>query len=218
MRTTTRALMFGLYEQFQKTLHCPHTGTFTFCHAQAAMCAGFVEASMCPLERVQVLLQTTAHHEKFRNSAEVVKQLRSHGVHEFYRGLSVILVRNGLSNLLFFGFREPLNRKLVEVTHRNDISNRFTGIVCDFVCGSLLGASISTLFYPAAVVKNHMQSKIGGPFENPFRVLKYLLVGRDRSALAIYSGVYLNFTRSMVAWGITNTIYEMLHRFASRYA
>lgn len=99
-------------------------------------------------------------------------------------------------------------------------------IVADFVSGGVLGASISTVFYPLNVVKNHMQSKvkaliyqslnyilqIGIPFENPFRVFAEIWRERNGSLKSLYLGVHLNFTRSLVAWGITNSIYELFRR------
>ncbi|ETN83757.1 hypothetical protein NECAME_17351 [Necator americanus] len=118
MRTSSRALMFGLYDKFQSSLTCPHSPpntSFTLCHAQAAfLCefcvAGICEASLCPLERVQVLLQTSAYHDHFKNTGQTLRALRAYGYREYYRGISVVLVRNSLSNAFFFTLKEPFKK------------------------------------------------------------------------------------------------------------
>ncbi|VDK80000.1 unnamed protein product [Cylicostephanus goldi] len=116
MRTSSRAVMFGLYDKFQASLRCPHSPpntSFTLCHAQAAFlgkCSGICEASLCPLERVQVLLQTSAFHDRFKNTAETFWALRAFGYREYYRGISMVMIRNSLSNALFFTLREPFKK------------------------------------------------------------------------------------------------------------
>ncbi|PAV90963.1 hypothetical protein WR25_19912 [Diploscapter pachys] len=217
MRTSSRALMFGLYDEFQNMLSCPHSPpntSFTTCHAQAAFLAGMCEASLCPLERVQVLLQTSTYNMHFNNTGEAFKSLRPYGFREYYRGLSIIVARNSLSNALFFTLREPLKQKIRE-SGSSDSLDKHRQVVyffSDFVSGAVLGASISTLFFPINVVKNHMQSKVGVPFENPFMVFAEIWRDRGGSIRNLYLGVHLNFTRSLLAWGITNAMYELLRR------
>ncbi|WKY17192.1 hypothetical protein Q1695_001648 [Nippostrongylus brasiliensis] len=213
MRTSSRALMFGLYDEFQSYLACPHSPpntSFSLCHAQAAFLAGICEASLCPLERVQVLLQTSAYHDQFKNTGEAFHALRIYGYREYYRGLSVILARNSLSNALFFTLKEPFKKTVIDT--RPSQSHIATHLIADFVSGAILGACISTVFFPMNVVKNHMQSKVGVAFENPISVFCELWRERQGSLRGLYLGVHLNFTRSLLAWGITNTVYELLRR------
>ncbi|XGW34110.1 hypothetical protein V3C99_018137 [Haemonchus contortus] len=133
-----------------------------------------------------------------------------HGYREYYRGLSVVLARNSLSNALFFTLKEPFKKTVVEIRPlRNQM---IIQLVADFVSGAVLGASISTVFFPLNVVKNHMQSKVGVTFENPFYVFRLVWRKRQKSLRMLYLGVHLNFTRSLLAWGITNTVYELLRR------
>uniref|UniRef100_A0A1I7WAQ4 Solute carrier family 25 member 51 n=1 Tax=Heterorhabditis bacteriophora TaxID=37862 RepID=A0A1I7WAQ4_HETBA len=161
MRTSSRALMFGMYDELQSSLSCPHSppnSSFTICHAQAAFLAGLCEASLCPLERVQVLLQTSAYHDQFKNTGQILGALKIYGVREYYRGLSVILARNSLSNTLFFTLKEPFKKAVMD-THP-PINNSLMQLVADFMSGAILGATISTIFFPMNVVKNHIQSKV----------------------------------------------------------
>lgn len=218
MRTSSRALMFGLYDEFQTFLSCPHSPpntSFSLCHAQAAFFAGICEASLCPLERVQVLLQTSAYHDQFKNTGQTLRALRHYGYREYYRGISVVIARNSLSNALFFTLKEPFKKAVLDASPVK--SNVGTQIIADFVSGAILGASISTIFFPMNVVKNHMQSKVGVPYENPFAVFREVWQERQGSLRGIYLGVHLNFTRSLLAWGITNTVYELLRRTFKPY-
>ncbi|KJH41330.1 hypothetical protein DICVIV_12691 [Dictyocaulus viviparus] len=200
MRTSSRALMFGLYDEFQSTLKCPHsppTTSFTVCHAQAAFLG-------------KVLLQTSAYHDHFKNTGQALRALKAYGYHEYYRGVSVVLARNSLSNAIFFTLKGPFKKTVTEMCP--SIDHAATQIIADFVSGAVLGALISTMFFPVNVVKNHMQSKVGVPYENPVRVFYEVWKERQRSVRGLYLGVHLNFTRSLLAWGITNTVYELLRR------
>lgn len=215
MRTTSRALMYGLYDEFQISLKCPRSppnSSFSICHAQAAFLSGVCEAMLCPLERVQVLLQTTIFHDKFKNTLHTFNRLRDYGYREYYRGFSVILIRNSLSNTIFFTLRDPLKQKIVGIPQAGRLPESLQQLIGDFVAGSLLGATISTAFFPLGVIKNHMQAKVGVKYESGFKVFRDVWQLRNRSLRGLYLGVHLNFTRSLVAWGIINSMYGILRR------
>lgn len=78
------------------------------------------------------------------------------------------------------------------------------------ILGAILGASISTLFFPINVVKHRLQSTIGTPFQSPLAVFRIVWNERHGSIKELYRGVTLNYTRSLLAWGITNSVYEIL--------
>uniref|UniRef100_A0A915A7S4 Solute carrier family 25 member 51 n=1 Tax=Parascaris univalens TaxID=6257 RepID=A0A915A7S4_PARUN len=226
MRTTTRALMFGMFDKLQKTFGCYHSPPstpLTLCHAFAAFFAGSIEAVLCPLERVQVLLQTNRYHDRYRNTAHALAQVAKLGPRELYRGLSLVLVRNGFSNSLFFTLRDPL-RVYVFDLHKTSKSEKIRRIpeplmhfIADFVSGALLGATLSTMFFPINVIKQRMQSTVQTPFLSGWNVFRIIWNERNGSARVLFRGVQLNFTRSLLAWGITNSVYELLRRsFESR--
>ena len=64
--------------------------------------------------------------------------------------LSAILMRNGPSNIIFFGCRDQLRTSLPESFDK-------FGLLADFLSGACLGAFISTIFYPINTTKTHMQ-------------------------------------------------------------
>ncbi|KAI6191806.1 Solute carrier family 25 member 51 [Aphelenchoides bicaudatus] len=216
MRTTTRSIMFGMFEKYKKLLGCHHPGTtstLTSKHALAAFLAGVTEATLCPLERIQVLLQNSMYHQDFRNTHEAFYSVAKYGPREFYRGYTLIIFRNGMSNILFFTLREPLREQIINKAGQNGTNISQAPLIhfaSNFVSGAILGASISTLFFPVNVVKHRMQSVLGTPFESPLAVFRVVWKERNRSIKELYRGVQMNFTRSLVAWGITNSVYEIL--------
>ncbi|XP_053734754.1 solute carrier family 25 member 51b [Synchiropus splendidus] len=207
-KSTTVAIMFGLYEDFSRVLldraqgsGMPELVTRSF----AAALAGTAEALLMPFERVQTLLQDHRHHGRFNNTAHTFRTLFTEfGIREYYRGLVPILLRNGPSNVLFFGLRGPIKEQLPEAT------SRAGHLVNDFVCGGVLGAALGILFYPLNVVKSRAQSQVGGPFKPCREVLLTVWRERGRSLAKLFRGAHLNYHRSLLSWGIINATYELL--------
>ncbi|KAL0974093.1 hypothetical protein UPYG_G00215290 [Umbra pygmaea] len=208
-KTTTVAIMFGLYEDFSRVLldqvpagsGIPEVVTRSF----AAALAGTAEAALTPFERVQTLLQDHRHHGRFHNTAHTFRTLlNEYGVKECYRGLVPILIRNGPSNVLFFGLRGPIKTQLPEATSRPG------HLVNDFVCGGLLGAALGIMFYPLNVVKSRAQSQVGGAFRPCGEVFMTVWRERGGSVAMLFRGAHLNYHRSLLSWGIINATYELL--------
>lgn len=95
----------------------------------------------------------------FRNTLHCAKELRKYGISEYYRGLTLILLRNGPSNILFFGFRTKLKDKGLELAPQSS-DMWYSNLAADFISGATLGAFISTVMYPINVVKAHQQSQV----------------------------------------------------------
>lgn len=165
--------------------------------------AGLTEAFLTPFERVQSVLQMQQFHNRYKHTWHVFNEIsRDHGVKELYRGISAICVRNSLSNAVFFTSRAKLK------TFFPKTKNKLKNTVFDFVNGSLLGALISTLFYPFNVLKSHMQARVGGKHLSMYGAFRMVYESRDRKILMLYKGVGSNFLRAIFAWGITNSAYE----------
>lgn len=207
-KTTTVAIMFGLYEDFSRLLldqmgsrNVPELVTRSF----AAALAGTAEAALTPFERVQTLLQDHRHHARFNNTAHTFRTLLSeYGFRECYRGLVPVLLRNGPSNVLFFGLRGPIKEQLPQA------SSRAGHMVNDFVCGGVLGAALGIMFYPLNVVKSRAQSQVGGAFRPCTEVLMTVWRERGGSVAMLFRGAHLNYHRSLLSWGIINATYELL--------
>nr|CAG4638751.1 EOG090X0E0P [Cyclestheria hislopi] len=64
-----------------------------------------------------MLLQDKHFHNRFRNTLHAFTELKHYGFREYYRGLTPILIRNGLSNALFFTLREEISHRLPKADH-----------------------------------------------------------------------------------------------------
>lgn len=207
-KSTTVAIMFGLYEDFSRVLldvasgsGVPEIVTRSF----AAALAGTTEAILTPFERVQTLLQDHRHHGRFNNTGHTFKTLlKEYGFRECYRGLVPILLRNGPSNVLFFGLRGPIKEQLPQATSQSG------HLVNDFVCGGLLGAGLGIMFYPLNVVKSRAQAQVGGEFQSCRTVFMTVWRERGGSLTMLFRGAHLNYARSLISWGIINATYEFL--------
>lgn len=206
-RTATVSLMFGTYAHYIRTLGdwSPHMPGI-LSHCVAALGAGTTEAILAPFERVQVVLQMTDYHGDVHSTPHAFRIVARHGIPELYRGLSAVLLRNGPSNVLFLGLRDPLQKALPH--SEGQVGQMLTA----FISGAGLGATLSTAFFPLNVVRTRMQTRIGGEFLSLQEALQQTLAERNGCWRKLFRGVHINYTRSFVSWGIINAVYEFLMR------
>ncbi len=207
-KTTTVAIMFGLYEDFPGCFCVTLTEVVRPSLLRGVLLLrwpGRLRLPLHPFERVQTLLQDHRHSGRFNNTAHTFRTLlRDYGVRECYRGLVPVLLRNGPSNVLFFGLRGPIKQHLPDArTHMGHMAN-------DFVCGGLLGAALGIMFYPLNVVKSRAQAQVGGEFVPCHQVLMTVWRERGGSIVLFFRGAMLNYHRSLLSWGIINATYELL--------
>lgn len=231
-KTTSVSLMFGTYAKYKAVLDT------NFNHvipspilrlSLAAFMSGSTEALLCPFERIQMLLQSRDLGNSFQNTFHAFKRLKVYGFKEYYRGLIPILWRNGPSNVLFFGCRDHLNHHVlkpsklwwVKLTQDFITGESFLIYVLmiplihlNMTTGAVLGAFISTIFYPLNVMRTKMQTVApGSPNLSMRRALILVYIERNRSIRKIFYGVNTNATRALMSWGIINTSYEMFRKF-----
>ena len=116
--------------------------------------------------------------------------------------------------MIFFYARERVRERLPLALKGREAAEshiKWGAYLTDFLCGSITGAVISTLFYPVNVTKTHMQLKVGGSFQSFFSVFTKLL--KDRGFRGMFRGVHLNYSRSFISWGIINTTYGIVHEY-----
>lgn len=150
-------------------------------------------------------------HNRYSNTVDAFKKLRIYGIKEYYRGLSAIILRNGPSNILFFSFRNEIKNHLPQNVDNNE--SYMTEMIKDFISGSIVGALISTLFYPLNVVRTRMQTQQpGAKHLNLFEAAIDIYNQRDRNLRRLLRGVHINYSRSFLSWGIVNACYELFHK------
>ncbi|KAJ8968562.1 hypothetical protein NQ314_002226 [Rhamnusium bicolor] len=202
-KTLSLSIMFGVYEEVRRNLVEYGINSYA-AKAMGAMASGTTEAILMPFERVQTLLADARYHDEFRNTIHAFKVLKKYGFGEYYRGLFPILLRNGPSNVGFFIVRDEIQSRMPKR------DNEFFRTISEFICGAMIGVVLSSLFYPLNVLKVAMQNKVGGSYENPFKVLLHVYRERGGKIRYIYHGVHTNCTRAFLSWGVMNTAYEHL--------
>ena len=213
-KSTSTCLMFGTYQQYSRQigdLVQSRRISKAYIQSSAAFLAGCTEAVLTPFERVQVILQDSKHNTAYRNTGHALRHLwTAHGFREYYRGLTAVLLRNGPSNIIFFASKEKIQKSLPKEWQQKGSMTYFA----DFLCGSVTGAVISTIFYPVNATRTHMQLVVGGKFTSFFTVFRELL--HNRGVRGMFKGVHLNYSRSFLSWGIINVTYELIHRNLER--
>jgi len=205
-KSTSVAIMFGSFDKIKSSLHQSSFSSslhpfVTVC--SAAVLAGWCEAVLMPFERIQTLLQDSSQMRQFKNTKDAFMRLPAeYSFSEYYRGLTPILIRNGLSNAFFFSLRTPISLSTQELGAPK--------LVSDFASGAMLGAFISTVMYPLNTVKTHMQINLGKPFRGIVPTLRLVLAARNGDYRKLFRGVHLNLTRALISWGIINMSYEYL--------
>ena len=215
MKGVGLSVMFGSFSSFERILteQYPKKDP-ALIKVSAALLAGTVESLLTPFERMQTLLALSEHKDFVRvhNSIHVFLKIYKHyNFKEYYRGFSAILLRNGPSTALFFSLRQPIKDALPDTNYK------FQDILEDFISGAVLGASISTFFYPLNVVKSNMQKRLGAEYKSVYRTFLDVYDLRGRSFRKMYFGVSINFTRALASWGIINASYELLKEFLQEY-
>lgn len=197
---------------------------------------GTCEAVLMPFERIQTLLADSHYHTRFKNTSQAFHYVCiNHGYRELYRGLTPILLRNGPSNVLFFGMREEaafllpkhvcelsilfwkfyaalINVLIESQSFQND---HYRQSAQEFLSGACIGAFLSTVFYPLNVAKVVMQSTMGTPKQSIIDAFKLIYHERDSKIRNIYRGCSINSIRAFVSWGIISVSYEGIKRLIS---
>ncbi|XP_013771964.1 solute carrier family 25 member 51-like [Limulus polyphemus] len=206
-KTVSVSIMFGTYNEYSNFLQKQFPSISPFlCLSISSVLAGTTEAILMPFERIQTLLQDRNYHKQFHNTFHAFRELRKFGTKEYFRGLTAILMRNGPSNIMFFSLRGKVKETL-------PTSNSWLGhLIIDFVSGAVVGAIISTIFYPVNVVKTKMQVQYGTRFLSFSEALHLTYVERGYRIKNMFYGVHINYTRALISWGIINASYELLKK------
>lgn len=130
MRATSLSIMFGTYGSYKHIFETnyPSVNRNAILVVSATL-AGISEACFAvPFERVQTLLLDKQFNSRFQNTLHAVQHLaKKHPVTEFYRGFSVIAVRNSVANAIFFMSRERVQTMMPKE------GTVFTKFVVDFI-------------------------------------------------------------------------------------
>ncbi|KAJ6218595.1 hypothetical protein RDWZM_009752 [Blomia tropicalis] len=226
MKSSTASIMFGAYNQYGNWLRSnPETASLLEGHPLwtsffASMLGGSTEALLTPFERIQMILQDGRTHNQYRNTMDAFMKLRKYGFGEYYRGMTAVLIRNGPSTFMYFGFKDEV-KSWVERHQKNMGQNVSFNNLTNFLTGGILGAFISTIFYPINVVRIQMMiQEVGSPKISIWSSWINLYQERYGKPHLILSGIQLNMVRSILYWGCMTVFAEHfrtgLNRFVQR--
>lgn len=202
-------VFFKVYQQTNQMLLANTNVNSLVATAAAASVSGSVEAAaLAPLERVQVILQDGRNNNLYRNMFDAIYQLRRYGWREYYRGFTPSLLRKGLATFVFFHFKDDFKELITPVgVDRKDGAHGEVGRY--FAVGGVLGAIISTVFYPLMMVRVQMQAcPVGTEFCSMRQTFAKLWVDREGNLGALLAGARVNAFRSFLYWGCINVCSE----------
>ncbi|XP_013922571.1 PREDICTED: solute carrier family 25 member 53 [Thamnophis sirtalis] len=213
VKTLQGTLMFGTYNSCYDFLSAQPLGSWSR-RAVAGLFSGFLEALVfCPFERVQNVLQDGRKVQRFPTTRHILSTFRSYPLGEsfslgFYRGLGLLLIRNGLGTSLYFALEEPL---------RSSLSAQSLPLgVPAFLSGSLSGTLVSLLLYPLGILIANVQSQVGRQeILGLSATVAEIWQIRGRQARLLYRGGSLLILRSSLTWGLTTAIYQYLSKVTS---
>ncbi|XP_062997780.1 solute carrier family 25 member 53 [Elgaria multicarinata webbii] len=209
-RTLQGTVIFGTHDSFLRILSRHSAGPYSPGErATAGLLSGFLEAVVLgPFERVQNVLQDGRKVKRFPTTGSILKEFGSYALRErltlgYYRGLGLILIRNGLGSSLYFSFKDPLRDSLSEM----GLPSRLPALVS----GSVNGTIISLLLYPLSVLIANVQSQVGKQEALPLRAaVAAIWRTRGRRATLLYRGGSLLVLRSGLTWGLTTALHDFL--------
>ena len=209
-RAASASVMFGFQSQSQRFLY-RHQGMMELPPQMntiiSATLAGCLETFLTPFERVQTLIQASNSPHLYKNTSQALSSLyKTYGLRELYRGLSPILLRNCIGNILYFTGKDWFYRR----SYSQDFSVGRRHLT-DFIIGGFLGSTIGAVIFPFNVVKAQMQFSVGSQYTSLRSTLRTLINEREHKKFArLYSGLPVNFFRSLISWGVITMVYEWL--------
>lgn len=82
----------------------------------------------------------------------------------------------------------------------------------EFISGAVIGAFLSSLFYPTNVVKVEMQRTMGHASLSIREAFLHVYAERGYKLRNVFKGVGINCSRAFISWGIINAAYESIQR------
>ncbi|XP_053329670.1 solute carrier family 25 member 53 [Spea bombifrons] len=208
-KTVQGTVLFGTQGTFQHLLcggGIPSAGH----RALSGFLTGVLEATLLvPFERVQNILQDGRNNKRFPCASSILQEFLNYKGRDrlycgLYRGFSLILIRNGLGNSLYFLLKDPLKDILS--------SKGIPQWAPSLGSGALNGALISLVLYPLSVLVSNMQATVGKGLPNLREVAHAVFAQRRSRITLLYRGASLIVVRSCITWGVTTAIHDALSK------
>ncbi|KAM9126631.1 solute carrier family 25 member 53 [Pangshura tecta] len=208
-KTLQGTLLFGTHDSLLLLTSNPSEPCTLRERWTAGFLSGSVEALVLnPFERVQNVLQDGRKDARFPNTRSILQEFNSYGLKErlivgYYRGLSLVLLRNSLGSALYFSFKDPLRDGLA--------ARGLPSLLPALVSGSVNGTVTCLALYPLSVLIANMQSQIvGRDFLGLQQSVWSVWESHGRKLSILYRGGSLLVLRSCLTWGLTTAIHDFL--------
>ncbi|XP_045480196.1 mitochondrial 2-oxodicarboxylate carrier-like [Harmonia axyridis] len=214
VETPKRSVKFFTFEQYKQLFLFGHSSPTPVTYSLAGLSAGITESILVtPFEVVKVELQANRQKVKDAPSTFLVARkiianggLGSRGL---FKGLSATIHRNGLFNMVYFGFYHSM--KEIIPAHENEKVEFLKKFGIGFASGTLA----SCLNIPFDVAK----SRIQGP-QPQHNIIKYkttygalATVYKEEGFRALYKGLLPKILRLGPGGAIMLLVFEYMHAY-----
>ncbi|XP_074025881.1 mitochondrial 2-oxodicarboxylate carrier isoform X2 [Leptinotarsa decemlineata] len=183
----------------------------------AGLGAGTTEAILVnPFEVVKVTLQANkAHSGEIPSTWAVTRQIVTEnglGLRGLNKGITATIARNGVFNMVYFGFYHSVKGFLPE--YENQYKEFFKKVCIGFVSGSLA----SCINIPFDVAKSRIQGPQPVPGEIKYRTtLKSMrTVYKEEGFMALYKGLLPKVLRLGPGGAIMLVVYDYSHNYLTQ--
>lgn len=200
------SLYYGTYRMAQSSLKSSGIdglkGT-----GMAAIGAGVLTTLVsCPAERVKILLQVALPYQRATMLSVARQMYGNGGLQSFYRGLSVMLIREVPSSLIYFGVYEGVKARILQAYKESSHARTVAGAT---LAGGLAGATSWLATAPLDVIKSVYQSDISADPPRPLRIARQ--VWRASGFRGFYRGMLPAIARSTPSNAACFGAIELVH-------
>lgn len=213
VETPKRAVKFLTFEIYKKIFGSPTPTTFFL----AGLGSGTTEAILVnPFEVVKVAQQANRSQHKVSPStwavARQIVKSDGFGFRGLNKGVTATIGRNGLFNMIYFGFFHSVNSKITQP------ENKWRQNFQKFLIGLVAGVIGCLVNIPFDVAKSRIQGPQPVPGEIKYRSTfgSIGLVYREEGFRALYKGLVPKVLRLGPGAGIMMIVYENVHGYLTK--
>ncbi|PAV71646.1 hypothetical protein WR25_03610 [Diploscapter pachys] len=209
--TPKRASKFFMFEQFRSVFTNPDIPP-VLTYSLAGMFSGLTSALLvCPFEVIKITQQSERHVNFFeQRSCKIMARdiIKSEGGKGIYRGLPTLLTRNGVWNMVYFGFYFTA-KDYIPPSNEGHSKNIAARIFLGFVAGSLASATNVPLDVCQIRIMGPQPVKGQRKYKSTFQTLN--LVYKEEGLAALYRGLLPKCMRLGPGGAVMLVVYESVY-------